>query len=296
MSPLDTWHSDSPRQWAYGRSTAAIGRAGLPEAFRTRHSPTFRWDAIREVSRRRLTFFDALARRALSWLGPVLAPTARKGVDQVWPSHLEANEEGERRHAAAWIPSTMSTPGSAPLSVTALPADRHSPSGFLQGPFYGEGGIIRVTMESCLAVVELRFDALDIQTTGTFGVICCASRAFASAHVQSSTLHDGPAGASSTGGGLSRALLAHARSGGRRSWEAKQTGARLVETRNRIRRGKEDQSYDCAGDNIVGVGLRVACNAANRRGVEGKRLAGARAFHDFARRCNDLEFTREGLV
>lgn len=106
MSPRDTWPPGSARHRTSGRSTARNGWEGLPEAFRTRHPPTFHWDGVRAVSRRRLTFFDTLRWRVLSWLGRVVRPAARKGVSHVSSTHLEAKDVHGRSKLVAWTPVT----------------------------------------------------------------------------------------------------------------------------------------------------------------------------------------------
>lgn len=121
MPSIATWHPGSARHRASGRPTARNGWAGLPEAFRTRHPSTFRWDADRAVSRRRLTFFATLRWRALSWLGRVVHWAARKGVGHVSSTHLEAKDVHGRSKPVAWTPATTDAAlvASQPVAIEA---------------------------------------------------------------------------------------------------------------------------------------------------------------------------------
>lgn len=121
MSPLDTWHPGSARHRASGCPTAGNGWAGLSEAFRTRHPATFRWDAVRAVSRTPLTFIATLRWRALFWLCRVVRRAARKSVGHVSSTHLEAKEVDGRSKPVAWTPANteVALVASQPVAIKA---------------------------------------------------------------------------------------------------------------------------------------------------------------------------------
>lgn len=121
MSPLDTWHPGSARHRASGCPTAGNGWAGLSEAFRTRHPATFRWDAVRAVSRTPLTFIATLRWRALFWLCRVVRRAARKSVGHVSSTHLEAKEVDGRNKPVAWTSAATDAAlvASQPVAIEA---------------------------------------------------------------------------------------------------------------------------------------------------------------------------------
>lgn len=121
MSPMDNWHPGSARHRASGRVTAGNGWAALPEAFSTRYPPTFRWSAVRAVSRRPLTFFETLRWRAFSWFCRVVRRAARKDVGHVSSTHLDAKEVDGGSKPVAWTPAAteVALVASQPVAIKA---------------------------------------------------------------------------------------------------------------------------------------------------------------------------------